>query len=78
MENCASHKTENAIAILRSLKISTIFTGPGSFEAVPIEGLFAAIKAKDFKRVEDPNPSLLGDGGIKPLTHKQILMIKVS
>ncbi len=52
MDNCPSHKTQDTLYLLSVLKIPTIFTAPASYLAVPIEGLFAAIKQKDFERDE--------------------------
>ena len=78
LDNCASHKTRDSLAVLEALEIPVIFSAPASFLAIPIEGVFAALKAVDFSKVKDPEPSILKKRRISKLTKKQILMSKVS
>ena len=78
LDNCASHKTPATLRLLQSLGFPVIFSAPASFLAVPIEGLFAALKATDFNKIADPDPAMLKVKKISKLTKKQNLIIKVA
>ena len=41
------HTSETTINLMEGLQIPVIFTGPHSYDAAPIELLFAAFKSKD-------------------------------
>ena len=78
LDNCSSHKTEQTLRVLAYLKMPVIFSAPAYFLAIPIEGLFGALKAIDFSKVPDPDPSVLKLDRIKNFTKKQIVMMKIA
>ena len=47
LDNAPYHASEGTIGLLEGLNIPTIFTGPHSYDAAPIELLFAAFKSAD-------------------------------
>ena len=47
LDNASYHVSNSAFEIYKKFKIKTIFTGPYSYDAAPIELLFAAFKADD-------------------------------
>ena len=47
LDNAPYHASESTIDLMEGLKIPVLFTGPHSYDAVPIELLFAAFKSRD-------------------------------
>ena len=78
LDNCPSHKTAMVREVLQKLQVPTIYSAPASFLAIPVEGLFGAIKAKNFLNEPDPDVETLRSLGVKKLTNKQRLIIKIS
>ena len=78
LDNCSIHKTHLAREILKNLGYPVIFSAPASFLAIPIEGMFGALKAVDFASIPDPEASILEDLDIRHVTKKQALMIKIA
>ena len=56
LDNAPYHTSESTLNLLEGLNIPVIFTGPYSYDAVPIELFFAAFKSKDI----NPNKVKLG------------------
>ena len=56
LDNAAYHKSGAAMKMFEKLQIPLIFTGPHSYDAAPIELLFAAFKS------EDINPRCVATG----------------
>ena len=46
-DNASYHTSDNTLRMMEGLNIPIIFTGPYSYDAAPIELLFAAFKADD-------------------------------
>ena len=44
MDNCRSHVNKITTAVLRHLEVLTHYTAAASYEAVPAEAIFCAIK----------------------------------
>ena len=44
LDNAPYHKSDSTINLMQGLKIPVLFTGPHSYDAAPIELLFAAFK----------------------------------
>ena len=78
LDNCSIHKTQLARKVLTSLKYHVIYSAPASFLAIPIEGIFGALKAVDFDAIQDPDPSLLKSANISKPSKKQIMMMKIA
>lgn len=53
MDNCASHKTYLVRKLLKILRLQVIYSAPASFLAILVELAFGALKAKDFKAIEN-------------------------
>ena len=70
LDNCPSHKTALTMKTLEQLDVPVIFSGPASFKAIPVEGMFGAIKAIDFAKIADPDPRLVSNKHIKKFTQK--------
>ena len=47
IDNAPYHTSESTIELMDGLNIPLLFTGPHSYDAAPIELLFAAFKSKD-------------------------------
>ena len=47
LDNASYHTSNEAFQVYRKFRIKTIFTGPYSYDASPIELLFAAFKDDD-------------------------------
>ena len=47
LDNAPYHASESTINLMEGLKIPVLFTGPHSYDAAPIELLFAAFKSRD-------------------------------
>ena len=47
IDNAPYHTSESTITLMEGLNIPVLFTGPHSYDAAPIELLFAAFKSKD-------------------------------
>ena len=47
MDNAPYHKSNDTLRLLENLRIPIIFTGPHSYDASPVELLFAAFKSED-------------------------------
>jgi len=47
MDNAPYHKSNDTLRLLEHLRIPVIFTGPHSYDASPVELLFAAFKSND-------------------------------
>ena len=54
MDNAAYHVNDDALNMFRELKIPVLFTGPNSYDAVPIELLFASFKKEDVNPTNVP------------------------
>jgi hypothetical protein len=59
MDNYSSHKIPLTIKIIKELAMPVIFSAPASFLAIPIEGVFGALKAVDFDTKPDPDPRIM-------------------
>jgi len=70
LDNCPSHKTKATLEVLDRLQIPTVFSAPASYIVIPVEQLFASIKALDLNMREEPDPSEFGDGNIRKFTVK--------
>ena len=64
--------------VLQNLRYPVLFSAPASFLAIPVEGMFGAINARDFKKVEAPKVAELSKQKIKRLSNMQGLMAKVA
>jgi hypothetical protein len=78
MENCPSHKTPNAIKLINSLKIPTLFSAPASYLVAPIERLFGALKSFEFDRKELPSILKMLMPSAEKFTHTQMILSKIS
>ena len=47
LDNAPYHTSDSTINLMQGLQIPIIFTGPHSYDAAPIELLFAAFKSCD-------------------------------
>ena len=47
LDNAPYHTSESTIDLMEGLNIPLLFTGPHSYDAAPIELLFAAFKSAD-------------------------------
>ena len=47
LDNAPYHTSESSIDLMEGLNIPLLFTGPHSYDAAPIELLFAAFKSAD-------------------------------
>ncbi len=47
-DNCPGFVAEDSKKVLSHLNVPCILTSPASFLALPVEGIFAALKAKNF------------------------------
>ena len=47
LDNAPYHTSDGTINLMRGLNIPVLFTGPHSYDAAPIELLFAAFKSND-------------------------------
>jgi len=47
LDNAPYHKSAAALKVLEDLSVPVIFTGPHSYDAVPVELLYAAFKSRD-------------------------------
>ena len=47
LDNAPYHASESTIELMEGLNIPILFTGPHSYDAAPIELLFAAFKSRD-------------------------------
>ena len=47
LDNAPYHKSDSTMNLMQGLKIPVLFTGPHSYDAAPIELLFAAFKSCD-------------------------------
>ena len=56
LDNCPSHKTSLTMNTLERLNMPVLFSAPASFKAIPVEGMFGAIKGIDFSKIADPDP----------------------
>ena len=45
IDNAPYHKSESLMTYFKDMQLPIMFTGPHSYDAVPIELLFSAIKA---------------------------------
>ena len=77
LDNCAAHKTRVVKQLIGSLRVPTLYSAPASFLAVPVEGVFAALKQVDMAKQDDVLLEAAGDDNISSLTHKQRIMLKV-
>ena len=78
IDNCPSHKTSMTLKTLAKLDVPVLFSAPASFKAIPVEGVFGAIKAVDFSKIPDSDPAPVSTERVKKMTLKQKLMMKVS
>ena len=78
LDNCPSHKTDLVRKMIRKLRIPTIYSAPASFLAIPVEGVFGAIKQKNFLNEPDPDIQTLRELEVRKLTNKQRLIYKIS
>ena len=56
LDNAPYHVSESTLELMEGLEIPVVFTGPHSYDAAPIELLFAAFKA------DDVNPNMIRQG----------------
>ena len=47
LDNAPYHTSESTLDLMEGLRLPILFTGPHSYDAAPIELLFAAFKSKD-------------------------------
>ena len=76
LDNCPSHKTQDTLKLLESLRIPTVFSAPASYIAIPVGQLFGQLKSLDLKSKPDPNPDDFEDETIKKFTNKQKVMLQ--
>ena len=60
MDNCRSHVSKVTAAVLRHLEVPVLYTAPASYEAVPAEAIFGAIKTKKLDTSVDEYVSARG------------------
>ena len=56
LDNAPYHTSEGTMELMEGLRVPVLFTGPHSYNAVPIELLFAAFKS------DDVNPTHIAQG----------------
>ena len=78
LDNCPSHKTDMVRDVLHQLQFPTVYTAPASFLAIPVEGLFGAMKAKNLIYEADPDDETMKELHVKKLTNKQRIIAKLS
>jgi hypothetical protein len=54
LDNCASHKTNLVLSVLDAGGFSVIFSAPASYLAMPVEGIFALIKEREYETFTTP------------------------
>lgn len=59
LDNMSSHKTEETVNLLNYYRVPVRYSAPASFLAIPVEGVFRAIKSCDFRKMVLPEPSPL-------------------
>ena len=59
LDNCPAHASEISIRVLTFLKVPLMFTAPASYAALPVEGIFAGLKALDLEQIADPSADIL-------------------
>jgi len=64
--------------LLRKLGVPVMFSAPASYEALPVELVFGAIKAAKLPAVDEASLQELQDRRIRHLTNKQRMMLSVS
>ena len=78
LDNCPSHKTDMVRNVLHNLEFPTVYSAPASFLAIPVEGVFGALKGKNLMNEEDLDQETMIRLKVKKLTNKQCIIAKVS
>jgi hypothetical protein len=50
IDNCAAHTSRATILVMEHLCIPVFFSAPASYLAIPVEGVFGALKAKELDK----------------------------
>ena len=77
-DNCASHKTDLMLSVLKAGGFSVIFSAPASYLSLLVEGIFGLIKGREYDTISTPQLLSVHEKNIRKLSNKQRLMIKVS
>ena len=78
LDNCAAHTSAISTRVLAHLQVPLLFTAPASYAALPVEGIFAMLKAVDLDDIADPSAEMLASFGVKRATSKSLIMFKVA
>jgi hypothetical protein len=76
--NISSLKTLETLKLLQFNKVPVRFSAPAYFLAIPIEGVFRAIKSCEFRRQTISKQSLLLKMPHKSPTKRQVLLYQVA
>jgi transposase len=55
LDNCPAHTSQASVSVMKHLRIPVFFSAPASYIAIPVEGVFAALKAKELDLLPVPN-----------------------
>ena len=78
LDNCPAHASEISMRVLTFLRVPLMFTAPASYAALPVEGIFAGLKALDLEQIEDPSDDILKELNMKKVNLQQKVIFKVA
>ena len=72
LDNSPIHTAALTRKILDSHAVPTIFTGPASYDSLPVESIFASLKQQNFYNVSD-QPRWFGDQGMQLSSQERLI-----
>ena len=78
LDNCAAHTSVISARVLAHLRVPLLYTAPASYAALPVEGIFAMLKAVDLDAIADPPAEMLASFGVTRATGKNLIMYKLA
>ena len=74
LDNCPAHTSVAAYSVMAYLQIPILFSAPASYSAIPVEGVFGALKAIDLDQLPEPNTARISTTNSRKPTTKQHIM----
>ena len=55
IDNCPAHASAVTAKMLSHMEVPVMFSAPASYAALPVEGVFKIVKARDLDAMPDPS-----------------------
>ena len=78
IDNCPAHSSAITAKMLSHMGVPIMFSAPASYAALPVEGVFKIVKARDLDAMPDPSVEELREGHVERVTFMHRVMYKLA